>query len=119
MEEKRKRKRKERKGKGREKEKKKRKEERKEMRGKQKRGEKKNSCMGKGKKREKGERRAGYALSSSRCSHGRKSRSRELKLVYSPRATSRFQKHKEVVFSPTLIPPNLRVVNGYVVQPQT
>ena len=41
--------------------------------------------------------------------------SRELKFVYSPRATSKCQKHKEVGFSPKLVPPNPRVVNGRVV----
>ena len=54
----------------------------------------------------------------SRCSDGQKSIDRELKLVYSPRATSSCQKHKKVGFSPTLVPPNIRVVNGHVVQPQ-
>ena len=53
----------------------------------------------------------------SRCSDGQKSIGRELKLVYSSRATSRCQKH-EVRFSPTLVPPNLRALNGHVVEPQ-
>ena len=86
--------------------KKKRKEERKEMRGKQKR-EGKKMCVGK-----KGN------GSDSQCFDSRKSIGLELKLVYSPRDTSRCQKHKEVGFSPTLVPPNLRVVNGRVVQLQ-
>ena len=47
-----------------------------------------------------------------------KSLVRELKLVYSTRATSRCQKTKVLGFSPTLIPFNLRVVNDRVVQPQ-
>ena len=51
--------------------------------------------------------------SDSRCFNGRKSIGRELKLVYLPRATSRCKKKKQkkVRFSPTLVPPNLRVVN--------
>ena len=56
----------------------------------------------------------------SRCSDGRNSLIRELKLVYSTRATSRCKKkkNKEVGFSPTLVPLNLRAVNDRVVQPQ-
>ena len=65
---------------------------------------------------EKGERKEND--SDSRCYDGRKSLVRELKLVYSTRATSRCQKTKEVEFFPTLVPLNLRVVNGRVVQPQ-
>ena len=34
-------------------------------------------------------------------------------MVYSSSATSRCQKHKEEIFSPTLVPLNLRVVNGH------
>ena len=112
-----KRKRRQGKEKEREKEKKKRKEERKERRGKQKREEKKKIVCGKGKKK-RGEKRVDRALSDFRCFDDRKSIGRELKLVYSTRATSRFQKHKEVGFAPTLVPLNLRVVNGRVVQPQ-
>ena len=40
--------------------------------------------------------------------NSRESLVRELKLVYSTRATSRCQNHKEVRFSPTLVPLNLR-----------
>ena len=47
-----------------------------------------------------------------------KSLVRELKLVYSTRATSRCQKTKVLGFSSTLVPLNLRVVNDRVVQPQ-
>ena len=94
------------------------------MRGKQKRREKKNQFVGKEEKwkrkekREERKERADCALSDFWCSDGQKSVGRELKLVYSTRATSRCQKHKEVGFSPTLVPLNLRVVNGRVVQPQ-
>ena len=94
------------------------------MRGKQKGGEKKISSWKrkeKGKRKEKREERkerVGHALSDFRCFDYRKSIGRELKLVYSTRATSRCQKQKEVGFSPTLIPLNLRVVNDRVVQPQ-
>ena len=55
---------------------------------------------------------------NSLCFDGRKSIVREIKLVYSMRAMSRCQKKKEVGFSPTLVPLNLRAVNGHVVQPQ-
>ena len=81
------------------------------------------SKKGKERKRE----RASRALSDSQCPDGQKSIGQELKLVYLPRATSRCkkqktknkkQKQKEVGFSPTLVPPNLRVINGSVVQPQ-
>ena len=65
----------------------------------------------------KGKRKVGRALFGSQCSDGRKSIGRELKLFYSPRATSRCQKQKEVGFSPTLVPLNLRPANGRVVQP--
>ena len=61
---------------------------------------------------EKKEKKKGF---DSWCSDSWKLIGRELKLVYSPRATSRYQKHKEVDFSPTLVPPNLRTVNGRVV----
>ena len=74
-------------------------------------------CMGKEKKK-KGKRRVGHALSGSRCSDSRKSIGQELKSVYSTKATSRFQKHKEVGFSPTLVPLNLRAINDSVIQPQ-
>ena len=77
---------------------------------KQKRGEK-NSCVEK-----KGERKENG--SDSRCSNSQKSIGRELKLVYSTKATSRCQKQKGVRFSPTLVSPNLRAVNDHVVQPQ-
>ena len=56
--------------------------------------------------------------SDSRCFDSRKSISQELKLVYSMRATSRCQKTKEVGFSSTLVPLNLRTENGRIVQPQ-
>ena len=53
---------------------------------------------GKERKRE----RADHALPDFQCSEGQKSICRELKLVYSTRATSRCQKQKEVgVFSYT------------------
>ena len=55
--------------------------------------------------------------SDSWCSDGRKLLVQELKLVYSTRTTSRFQKQKEIEFSHTLVPPNLRAVNSHVVQP--
>ena len=70
---------------------------------------------GKGEKN--GERRADRALSGSLCSDDRKSIGRELKSVYSPRATSKCQKQKEVGFSLTLVPLNLRAVNGRVASP--
>ena len=69
-----------------------------------------------GKEGKKGERKE--KGSDSRCSDGQKSIGRELKLVYSTRTTSSCQKQKEVGFSPTLVPLNLRVVNSCVVQPQ-
>ena len=56
--------------------------------------------------------------SDSRCSDNQKSIGRELKLAYSSRATSRCQKHKDVGFSSTLVPPNLRVINDCVIQHQ-
>ena len=71
-----------------------------------------------GKRKKKGERRVGHALFGSRCSDCRKLIGRELKLVDSSRATSRCKKHKEVGFSPTLVPLNPRVLNNRVVQPQ-
>ena len=80
---------------------------------------KKKSVRGKGKKKgkERKRERAGRALSDFWCSDGRKSIGQELKLVYSTRAMSRCQKQKEVGFSPTLVPLNLRAINGHVVQP--
>ena len=74
--------------------------------------------MGKERKKEERKERAGRELSDFWCFDGRKSIGRELKLVYSTRATSRCQKQKEVGFSPTLVPPNLRVINSRVIQPQ-
>ena len=65
---------------------------------------------------EKGERKE--MGSNSWCSDARKSIGLEFKLVYSMRTMSRCQKQKEVGFSPTMVPFNLRVVNGRVVQPQ-
>ena len=56
-----------------------------------------------------------------RCSDGRSSVARELKLVYSTRATSRHQERKDSVLhtprgrtSPTRVPFHLRAVNGRV-----
>ena len=67
-------------------------------------------------KKEKGEREEeGF---DSRCSDGQMLIGRELKLAYSTRVTSRCKKQKEVGFSPTLVPLNLRAINGCVVQPQ-
>ena len=63
------------------------------------------------KKRERKEK--GY---DSRCSNCQKSIGRELK--FSTRRELRVgakNKQKEVMFSPTLVPPNLRTVNGRVV----
>ena len=74
---------------------------------------KKNTFVG---KKEKGQRKE--KGSDSQCSDGWKSIGQELKLVYSTRATSRCQKQEEVGFSPTLVPLNLRDVNGLLVQPQ-
>ena len=82
-------------------------EEMKEIRGKKKEMRKKFVCGGE--RKENG--------SDSQCSKGRKSIDRELKLVYSTRATSKCQKLKEVGFSPTFVLLNLRVVNGRAVQP--
>ena len=71
----------------------------------------KNLCVEeKGERKEKG--------SDFRYSDCRKSIGQESKLVYATRATSRCQKHKEVGFSPTLVPLNLKAANGRVVQPQ-
>ena len=95
------------------KERRKKKEERKERRGKQKRCGKKNIRVWERRKKEE-RKENGF---NSRCSNGRKLIGRELKLVYSPRATSRCKKKKknEVEFFPTLVPYNLRTVNGCVV----
>ena len=97
-------------GKERKGEKKKNKEERKERRGKTKERIKNPYVEEKGKRKEK--------CSDSWCSDGWKSIDLELKLAYSTRATSRCQKQKEVGFSPTLVPLNLRAINGCMVQPQ-
>ena len=67
--------------------------------------------------REERKERDDHALSDFRCSDSRKSIGRELKSIYSTIATSRFQKQKEAGFSPTIVPLNLRAVNGRVVQP--
>ena len=55
------------------------------------------------------------------CSEGRSSVARELKLVYSMRATSRYQEQKDSVLhtprgrvSPTRVPFHLRAINGHV-----
>ena len=57
------------------------------------------------------------------CSDDQSSVTRELKLVYSTRATSRYQERKDSVFhaprgrvSPTRVPFYLRAVNGHVGQ---
>ena len=90
---------------------KKRKEKKKRKKGEENKRDEENLCVKeKGERKEKG--------SDSQYSDGRKSIGQELKLVYSTRATSRCQKTKDVGFSPTLVPLNLRVVNGCVVQPQ-
>ena len=72
------------------------------MRGKQNIREK-NMCVGKKKGKERKNERASHALSDSQCSDGRKSISRELKLVYSTRTTNMCQKQKEIRFSSILI----------------
>ena len=60
-----------------------------------------------------------------RCSDRRSSVARELKLVYSTRATSRYEERKDSVLhsprgrvSPTWVPFHLRAVNGHVGQTQ-